>query len=593
MPSSPKRSSTYVPLSRGSLALRAAGLKSPRLYFSNKSNNVNSSSATGVESSAVVAFSASEASTSTLTASVDSTCTNSSTASTSKASSTPGKSILRPSSSLGQKTVIPRGSACRRSVSFAAPLVTCELFFDAQRSSIGLDRLFEGGGTPTIEKLKPAVVTNSVVPGSAAAAGYGSDCDDTDEEKASSTNGEPSPAKSPICAIKRMKTDDDSVQVTSIEVRSRSDSDCTRMLRDRGAWTRIDLFKKSPAKKEVTVVKEIKTESSDTQVITQPPALEPTEEELVDLYNEGDSYHDELVSGSDGGAPSREEIISFMDVVRELEEDEAAAAAAVAVVKTEQTPADTTDQTTENALASQTNETNDDDDEEGGTPMEMEDSGDLPIKEEVEDEEEEEPVVYRDKEIVHQEEASEDEEEDEEDDLPEQDFPSTQPRLPSTSADLTPDSVEDDYDSQPMTQTHLQSLPLYRNNSVEDETSLMALLREDTDEERLIAYQVARGDRAGLSRITGRPMAHAVTQTPGPIVGMLPGPLSTVVGDMDGITGEPLINLRMPVALARSFYEYFGRFLDMYDTQLREQREGRVPEGDGDPANANDSRRSW
>ncbi|KAH9393460.1 hypothetical protein TYRP_021800, partial [Tyrophagus putrescentiae] len=184
--SSPKRSSTYVPrgLSRGSMALRAL----------RAIDHIKKPPTTTAPS----------------TPSTPSTSTANTTASTSTTPTTPvsaTKSILRPPGGLG-RTPIPNGRSSdgrRRSggsgggrVSFAAPLVTCELYFDAAQSTIGLDRLFDGGGTPTMEKLKPAVAANSTMSGTAAAAGYrasflGSESSDDDQAATSAAGhlGEP------------------------------------------------------------------------------------------------------------------------------------------------------------------------------------------------------------------------------------------------------------------------------------------------------------------------------------------------------------------------------------------------------------------
>ncbi len=294
------------------------------------------------------------------TPSTPSTSTANTTASTSTTPTTPvsaTKSILRPPGGLG-RTPIPNGRSSdgrRRSsggggrVSFAAPLVTCELYFDAAQSTIGLDRLFDGGGTPTMEKLKPAVAANSTMSGTAAAAGYRASflgSESSDDDQAATSAADTSANLTPRCAIKRMKTEDDTVVVTSIEVRAREEYDCGRMtLRDRGAaspLTRIDLFKKCSVKKEEEEEEEDEDEDEEDDdddddegeeetiatTTTTPPPNMPTDEELAALETDDmTDYVEHLKSRAAEEAPpvppTAEEMTSLLDLAKEAEEDQA------------------------------------------------------------------------------------------------------------------------------------------------------------------------------------------------------------------------------------------------------------------------------
>lgn len=203
-----------------------------------------------------------------------------------------------------------------------------------------------------MEKLKPAVAANSTMSGTAAAAGYrasflGGSAESSDDDQASATSAaaDTSANLTPRCAIKRMKTEDDTVVVTSIEVRAREEYDCGRMtLRDRGAaspLTRIDLFKKCSVKKEEEEEDE-EDEDEDEEddddddegeeettapATTKPPPNMPTDEELAAMETDDmTDYVEHLKSRAAEEAPpvppSAEEMTSLLDLAKEAEEDQ-------------------------------------------------------------------------------------------------------------------------------------------------------------------------------------------------------------------------------------------------------------------------------
>ena len=201
-----------------------------------------------------------------------------------------------------------------------------------------------------MEKLKPAVAANSTMSGTAAAAGYrasflGSESSDDDQASATSAAAADTSANlTPRCAIKRMKTEDDTVVVTSIEVRAREEYDCGRMtLRDRGAaspLTRIDLFKKCSVKKEEDEEEEEDEDEDDDDdddegeeeettapATTKPPPNMPTDEEMAAMETDDmTDYVEHLKSRAAEEAPpvppSAEEMTSLLDLAKEAEEDQ-------------------------------------------------------------------------------------------------------------------------------------------------------------------------------------------------------------------------------------------------------------------------------
>ena len=259
---SPKRSATFVGMSRGSLALKAA-MKSPLVFSST---------------------------TSTSAASDDS---NDSTLSKEFILKNPNLvGILRPPTT-------PQTSTSRKSirVSFAAPLVTSELIFDSQSSLLGLDRVFNG--SPSLSTLKRSIVDEA---------------------------GESISTESPMCAIKKMRSNDNSTFVTSIELRSRDES--VRSLRS--ARTCINLFKAGDSCNEPGSSKSTDepTKPVSLKRATKKP-LEITTVSVKDVPIEIPEYplKPSALTNFEKQLPeanTSEELTSFITTIREMEEEEAA-----------------------------------------------------------------------------------------------------------------------------------------------------------------------------------------------------------------------------------------------------------------------------
>ncbi|KAJ6224699.1 hypothetical protein RDWZM_003244 [Blomia tropicalis] len=153
---SPKRSSSFVPMSRGSQALRAT--KVWPIFSSIKTEEENSE----------------EVATPTLKVIGGGT-------------SSPSGSILRSPANSGSKKITH--------VSFTNPLVTSELLYDLNSSSVGLDKIFDSNQY-SVTNIKPSVV-----------------CTENLEVTDPTDN-------SPRCAIKKLRTNDNLAVVTSFEMRN-------------------------------------------------------------------------------------------------------------------------------------------------------------------------------------------------------------------------------------------------------------------------------------------------------------------------------------------------------------------------------------